>query len=109
VPEEHGAIQSGAIRDLSDGRPFVPVLHKQLRGGGLQAVTRIRCPSTRRPRQGRRDAVPTGRRAGARGCGAPRAVGDEGVPIRKIAEAIGRHLNLPARSLPPEDWAYPQH
>jgi nucleoside-diphosphate-sugar epimerase len=28
------------------------------------------------------------------------AVGDEGVPVREIAEAIGRHLNLPARSLP---------
>ena len=25
------------------------------------------------------------------------AVGDEGVPVREIAEAIGRHLNLPAR------------
>jgi nucleoside-diphosphate-sugar epimerase len=28
------------------------------------------------------------------------AVGDEGVSVRAIAEAIGRHLNLPARSLP---------
>lgn len=28
------------------------------------------------------------------------AVADEGVPVREIAEAIGRHLNLPARSLP---------
>ncbi len=28
------------------------------------------------------------------------AVGDEGVPVREIAEAIARHLNLPARSLP---------
>jgi nucleoside-diphosphate-sugar epimerase len=28
------------------------------------------------------------------------AVGDEGVPVREIAEAIGRNLNLPARSLP---------
>jgi nucleoside-diphosphate-sugar epimerase len=28
------------------------------------------------------------------------AVGDEGVPVRDIAEAIGRHLNLPARSVP---------
>ena len=28
------------------------------------------------------------------------AVGDEGVPVREIAEAIGRHLNLPARSRP---------
>ncbi len=27
------------------------------------------------------------------------AVGDEGVPVREIAEAIGRHLNLPVRSL----------
>ena len=28
------------------------------------------------------------------------AVGDEGVPVREIAEAIGRHLDLPAESLP---------
>ena len=28
------------------------------------------------------------------------AVGDEGVPVREIAETIGRHLNLPARPLP---------
>ena len=33
------------------------------------------------------------------------AVGDEGVPVREIAEAIGRHLNLPARSLPAEEYA----
>ena len=32
------------------------------------------------------------------------AVGDEGVPVRDIAEAIGRHLNLPARSLPAEEY-----
>jgi nucleoside-diphosphate-sugar epimerase len=32
------------------------------------------------------------------------AVGDEGVPIRAIAEAIGRHLNLPARSMPAEEF-----
>jgi nucleoside-diphosphate-sugar epimerase len=32
------------------------------------------------------------------------AVGDEGVPVRKIAEAIGRHLNPPARSLPAEEY-----
>jgi len=33
------------------------------------------------------------------------AVGDEGVPVREIAETIGRHLDLPARSLPAEDFA----
>jgi len=32
------------------------------------------------------------------------AVGDEGVPVRQIAEAIGRHLNLPARSLPADEF-----
>jgi nucleoside-diphosphate-sugar epimerase len=33
------------------------------------------------------------------------AVGDEGVPVREIAEAIGRNLNLPARSLPAEEFS----
>ena len=33
------------------------------------------------------------------------AVGDEGVAVREIAEAIGRHLNLPARSLPAEEFS----
>ncbi|MFC1430596.1 SDR family oxidoreductase [Streptacidiphilus sp. N1-3] len=33
------------------------------------------------------------------------AVGEEGVPVREIAEAIGRHLNLPARSLPAEEFS----
>jgi nucleoside-diphosphate-sugar epimerase len=32
------------------------------------------------------------------------AVGDEGVPVRAIAEAIGRHLNLPARSRPADEF-----
>jgi nucleoside-diphosphate-sugar epimerase len=32
------------------------------------------------------------------------AVGDEGVPVREIAEAIGRRLHLPARSLPAGEY-----
>src|SRR5271170_1550213 len=31
------------------------------------------------------------------------AVGDEGVPFRAIAEAMGRHLGLPTKSVAPED------
>ena len=33
------------------------------------------------------------------------AVADEGVPIRAIAEVIGRHLDLPVVSISPEDAA----
>jgi nucleoside-diphosphate-sugar epimerase len=35
------------------------------------------------------------------------AVGDEGVPVREIAEAIGRGLNLPAGILPAADFGVP--
>jgi nucleoside-diphosphate-sugar epimerase len=31
------------------------------------------------------------------------AVADEGVPFRRIAEAIGRHLDVPAVAVPPEE------
>jgi len=31
------------------------------------------------------------------------AVGDEGIPLRQIAETIGRHLGVPAVSIPAED------
>jgi hypothetical protein len=33
------------------------------------------------------------------------AVGDEGVPFREIAEAMGRHLGLPSASVSPTDAA----
>ena len=32
------------------------------------------------------------------------AVGDEGVAVREIAEAIGRQLNIPAESLPADEF-----
>jgi nucleoside-diphosphate-sugar epimerase len=34
------------------------------------------------------------------------AVGDEGVPGRDIAGVIGRHLDLPTASVPPEDFGF---
>jgi hypothetical protein len=49
VPEEGGAVQSGAFRDLRDGRLLVPVLREQVQRGGLQAFPRVCCPSAHRP------------------------------------------------------------
>jgi len=34
------------------------------------------------------------------------AVGDEGVPVREIAEVIGHHLNLPTASVPAESFGF---
>ncbi|MEV8098672.1 SDR family oxidoreductase [Kitasatospora sp. NPDC085879] len=34
------------------------------------------------------------------------AVADEGVPVREIAEVIGRHLGLPTASVPAEDFGF---
>jgi nucleoside-diphosphate-sugar epimerase len=34
------------------------------------------------------------------------AVGDEGVPIREIAEVIARHLNVPTASVPADDYGF---
>jgi nucleoside-diphosphate-sugar epimerase len=34
------------------------------------------------------------------------AVGDEGLPVRDIAAVIGRHLDLPAATVPPEDFGF---
>lgn len=34
------------------------------------------------------------------------AVADEGVPVREIAETIGRHLGLPTASVPAEDFGF---
>jgi nucleoside-diphosphate-sugar epimerase len=34
------------------------------------------------------------------------AVADEGVPVREIAEVIGRHLDLPVRSVPTEHFGW---
>lgn len=33
-------------------------------------------------------------------------VGDEGVPVRAIAEVISRHLNLPTASAPAQDFGF---
>jgi nucleoside-diphosphate-sugar epimerase len=82
---------------------FVPILIGIAREKGVSGF--VADGTTRWPAVHRLDAarlfrlVVEGAPAGSRWHG----VGDEGVPFREIAEAIGRHLDVPVRSIPPEE------
>ena len=82
---------------------FVPTLIKVAQTKGVSAYPRD--GSNRWPAVHRLDAAHLFRLAvesapaGARLHG----VGDEGIPVRAIAEVIGRHLNVPVRSLAPDE------
>lgn len=84
-------------------RGFVPMMIETARKKGYAAY--IGDGNNRWPAIHRLDAAVLYRRAlesapaGSRLLG----VGDEGIPFREIAELIGRHLNLPTSSLPPEE------
>ena len=104
---EHG-VRSAAIR-LSPSvhgvgdHGFMPILIGIAREKGVSGF--VGDGTTRWPGVHRLDAarlfrlVVEGAPAGSRWHG----VGDEGVPFREIAEAIGRHLDVPVRSIPPEE------
>jgi hypothetical protein len=162
VPEERGAVQAGAVRDLRDGGFLVPVLHEDelIAAGPIAArITNMQAALAAADRGVRsclvmlpRSVHGEGERHGfipqlialARAKGisgyigdgtsrwpavhvkdaaslyrlaveqAPagavlNAVGDEGVPVREIAEAIGEHLNLRAKSLPAAEYIEQGH
>jgi nucleoside-diphosphate-sugar epimerase len=104
---EHG-VRSAAIR-LSPSvhgvgdHGFMPILIGIAREKGVSGF--VGDGTTRWPGVHRLDAarlfglVVEGAPAGSRWHG----VGDEGVPFRAIAEVIGHHLDVPVRSIPPEE------
>jgi nucleoside-diphosphate-sugar epimerase len=83
---------------------FIPQLIAMARAKGVSGY--IGEGSSRWPAVHVKDAASLYRLAieHAPAAGVLNAVGEEGVPIREIAEAIGRHLDLPTRSLPAEEY-----
>ncbi|HEV2532939.1 SDR family oxidoreductase [Phenylobacterium sp.] len=103
-------VRTAAIRlaptvHSKDDRGFTPRLIDVARRSGVAAY--IGDGANRWPAVHRLDAARLYRLALEKGSPGARyhAVGDEGVPTRQIAEAIGRHLNLPVQSLPAEKAA----
>jgi nucleoside-diphosphate-sugar epimerase len=84
---------------------FVPALVGIARGKGVSGY--IGDGTNRWPAVHRLDSAHLFRLAleGAPAGSTLHAVADEGVTIREIADVIGRHLNLPAVSISPEDAA----
>lgn len=84
---------------------FVPILIKRAREKGFAIF--VAEGKNRWPAVHRLDAARLYRLALEKGTAGARfhGVADEGIPVREIAEVIGRHLNVPAVSKTPEEAA----
>jgi nucleoside-diphosphate-sugar epimerase len=94
-----------SVHGQGDRHGFVPQLIAAARAKGISGY--VGGGANRWPAVHVKDAATLYRLAIEKGpAGAVlNAVGDEGVPVREIAQTIGRHLGLPSRSLPAEDFS----
>ena len=119
VDAENAAIALGAQGVRSSWVRLPPVVHSTLPGSGGFALALIAIAraagvsaypgdgSDRWPAVHTEDAAHLYRLALESAPGGSRlhAVAEEGIPLRDIAEVIGRHLNVPVKSIDPADAA----
>ncbi len=109
LPTHHVIVQTRAPRDHpptnhgEGDNGFIPALVGVARDKGISG--HVGDGATRWPAVHRLDSAHLFRLALERAPAGStlHAVADEGVPIREIAEVIGRHLGLPVASVPPEE------